>query len=272
VPFALVWYILAWPFSLCSPSARPPRSNSGISQQQPDAKELKPRASRKYDVVLFGATGFTGSLAAKYLVKQYKNSGLKWAIAGRNQKALETVRAELNVNANDLDILIADASKPETLRALVADTRVVITTVGPFVRYGTPLVEACALFGTDYCDITGETDWVRNMIDKYDDIAKVSGARIVNFCGHDCVPWDLCAFKAAEALKQQGESMVDIKCFDEICGSASGNDRLIWMHLFIHFFFLFVCFDLFCCISSAIISFEQNPSISYQPHDHDDYT
>merc|ERR1719502_2519657 len=128
---------------------------AGVQAQIPPPGSAKPLADRKYDVVLLGATGFTGGLAAKYLAKTY-GSSVKWAIAGRSAAKLEKVKAELN--ADYADIIICDTSKPETLLKLVADTRTVATTAGPFDRYGSPVVHMCAAHGTGYCDITGESD------------------------------------------------------------------------------------------------------------------
>jgi short subunit dehydrogenase-like uncharacterized protein len=107
---------------------------------------------------------------------------------------LEKIRNELvkfDGNLKDLPIIIADSFDEASLNKMTQSTKVVITTAGPFSKYGTPLVKSCVLNGTHYCDITGETDWVREMVDQFDDAAKVSGANIVSFCGHDCIPWDL---------------------------------------------------------------------------------
>lgn len=102
-------------------------------------------------------------------------------------------------------------------------TKVVLTTAGPFSKYGSDLVKWCAVNGTHYCDITGESDWVREMIDRYDDAARKSGARIVSHCGHDCIPWDLAVLECANKLKTKGESLKEIHFYDEINASASGG-------------------------------------------------
>lgn len=177
-------------------------------------------ADRKFDVILFGATGFTGKLAAEYLTKQYGGSGLKWAIAGRSASKLEPLRAK----CNDLpEIVVADSGDEASIRAMVAQTKVLLTTAGPFARYGTPVVKACAELGTDYCDITGESPWVRDMIEHYDDVAKKSGARIVHHCGHDCIPWDLMALMLAKKLKEKGEALDRVDMYDDIKGTFSGG-------------------------------------------------
>jgi len=98
-----------------------------------------------------------------------------------------------------------------------------VTTAGPFDKYGSSLVRCCAEFGTDYCDITGETDWVRKMIDMYDDRARETGAHIVHFCGHDCVPWDIIVYEMSKKLKSLGDNIVEISCYDEINANASGG-------------------------------------------------
>jgi len=219
LPSAVVSGILGIPF----------KKRKAIAPPEPPATStvaIKPLESRKFDLVLFGATGFTGGLAAKYLAKNYTGSQVRWAIAGRQLSKLEAVRDELckiNPKLATLELLVADTSKPETLSSLVDDTRVVITTVGPFAQYGTPLVAKCAERGTGYCDITGETDWFRQMIDRFDGQARKSGARIVSFCGHDCVPWDLLLQAVAAKIKSSGEAVKSATFYDEIRSQASGG-------------------------------------------------
>jgi short subunit dehydrogenase-like uncharacterized protein len=150
-----------------------------------------PRSERPYDIVLFGATGFTGRLVADYLntVPQ-----LRWAIAGRNRSKLEALRNELArlvPRAEPLPVLIADSADAAALADVAGSTRVVCTTVGPYDIHGEPLVAACVKAGTDYCDLTGETPFIRRMVDTYHDAARASGARIVHCCGFDSIPSDL---------------------------------------------------------------------------------
>lgn len=137
-----------------------------------------------FDLVLFGATGFTGRLVAEYLHRK-REPGLSWSIAGRNREKLEAVRSELGL---DVPILVGDASDPGSI---VAQTRVVATTVGPYAKYGAPLVAACAARGVDYCDLTGEAHFIRRMIDEHHAEAEKTGARIVHCCGFDSIPSDL---------------------------------------------------------------------------------
>ncbi|MGH3505519.1 MAG: saccharopine dehydrogenase family protein [Nocardioidaceae bacterium] len=151
---------------------------------------------RDYDLVLFGATGFTGGLTAEYLARQAPE-GCRWAIAGRNQARLEEVRqrlAGIDPAYADLDLLTADTDRPETMRALAASGRVVISTVGPYIEYGEPLVAACADLGTDYVDLTGEPEFVDRMYTRYHARAQESGSRLVHACGFDSVPYDLGAY------------------------------------------------------------------------------
>jgi short subunit dehydrogenase-like uncharacterized protein len=143
----------------------------------------------KYDIVVFGASSFVGSILCQYLNSSREEPALRWAIAGRSSAKLEAVKTQLG--NSDLDVIIADASDEAALRSLCAQTRVVTTTVGPYALYGETLVKICAETGTDYCDLTGELQWIRQMIERYDATAKASGARIVNSCGFDSIPSDL---------------------------------------------------------------------------------
>jgi short subunit dehydrogenase-like uncharacterized protein len=160
---------------------------------------------RQYDVVLLGATGFTGELTAAYLAKNAP-AGLKWALAGRNKTKLEAVREKLGV---DIDLVIADVGDAETLRALAESTRIVVTTVGPYIRYGEPLVAACAEAGTDYLDLTGETEFVDKMYVAYHAKAVETGARIIHCCGFDSIPYDLGVQFTVEQLPANVPIQVD---------------------------------------------------------------
>ncbi|MDQ4052057.1 MAG: saccharopine dehydrogenase NADP-binding domain-containing protein, partial [Actinomycetota bacterium] len=162
--------------------------------------------SRPYDLVLFGATGFTGALTADYLARNGPQ-GMKWALVGRNRDKLETIRARLaDIDARfaDLDLLIADAGDPTTLADVAAKARVVITTVGPYLHHGEPLVAACAEAGTDYVDLTGEPEFVDRMYVAHHATAERTGARIVHACGFDSIPHDLGALFTVQQLKASG--------------------------------------------------------------------
>jgi short subunit dehydrogenase-like uncharacterized protein len=143
--------------------------------------------AREYDIVLFGGTGFTGGLTAEYLAANAPAS-TRWAIAGRNMGKLEALQERLGV---DVPLLKADVDDPTSIDALAQSARVVITTVGPYVTYGEPLVRACAASGTDYTDLTGEPEFVDRMFVKYNDLAESTGARLVHACGFDSIPHDL---------------------------------------------------------------------------------
>ncbi|HEY5647026.1 MAG TPA: saccharopine dehydrogenase NADP-binding domain-containing protein [Pseudomonadales bacterium] len=149
-------------------------------------------AVKEFDVVVFGASGFTGRLVAEYLLERYGMGGsLRWAIAGRNREKLEAVRRDLGPGAEALPVLVADSDDRASLEALAARTAVVATTVGPYALYGSKLVAVCAERGVHYCDLTGEVHWMRRMIDAHHETARGSGARIVHTCGFDSVPSDL---------------------------------------------------------------------------------
>src|SRR5438132_4336669 len=151
-------------------------------------------ASPKFDLVVYGATGFTGRLVAEYLAAHYKGDGsLKWAMAGRSKEKLATVRDEIGA-PKDLPLIVADASDPASLKAMVEQTKSVIAGVGPYQLFGSDLLAICAATGTDYFDYCGEPIWMRQMIDAHDAKAKASGARIVFSCGFDSLPFELGAF------------------------------------------------------------------------------
>jgi len=150
--------------------------------------------NRDFDVIVWGATGFTGQLVVEYLAQTYGVDGdLRWAIAGRNRSKLESVRRSCLPAAGDdqLPILIADSDDQASLASLVQQTSVLCTTVGPYAKYGTPLVAACVAAGTHYCDLTGEVQWMARVIPEFQQAAEASGARIVHTCGFDSVPFDM---------------------------------------------------------------------------------
>jgi short subunit dehydrogenase-like uncharacterized protein len=158
--------------------------------------------SSKFDIVVYGATGFTGQLVAEYLATCYRNDKqLTWAMAGRSLDKLAKVRDAIG-GAVDTPLIAADSSDPGSLQAMVAQTKLVISTVGPYQLYGSDLVAACAASGTDYIDLCGEPIWMRQMIDKHEAAAKASGARIVFSCGFDSVPFELGAFFVQEQAKR----------------------------------------------------------------------
>ena len=160
-------------------------------------------AQREFDIVVYGATGFVGKLTAEYLAKAGGRARI--ALAGRSPEKLAAVRATLGEAARDWPIVAADASSPSSLEAMAARTRVVLTTVGPYSRYGLPLVAACAKTGTDYADLTGEAMFVRQSIDDYHKQAIDTGARIVHACGFDSIPSDMSVYALFRRARQDGE-------------------------------------------------------------------
>lgn len=160
-------------------------------------------ANREYDVIVYGASGYTGRLVAEYMAQQYGVGGdVKWAMAGRNREKLEAVREEIGAPA-ETPIVIADADDPASIQAMARSTKVVCTTVGPYQLYGEPLVQACAEAGTGYVDLCGEPAWMRQMIEKYEAKAKETGARIVFSCGFDSIPFDLGVYFLQEQAKEK---------------------------------------------------------------------
>ncbi|MGB6205941.1 saccharopine dehydrogenase family protein, partial [Mycobacterium sp.] len=158
--------------------------------------------TREYDIVLYGATGFVGKLTADYLARAGGNARI--ALAGRSTDRLLAIRETLGESAQSWPVLVADASSPSTLDAMAAQTRVVVTTVGPYSRYGLPLVAACAAAGTDYADLTGEPPFVRDSIDLYHKHALDTGARIVHACGFDSIPSDLTVYSLYRRAREDG--------------------------------------------------------------------
>ncbi len=158
-------------------------------------------SGREFEVIVWGATGYTGRLVAAHLLKTYGAEGdLKWAMAGRSADKLAEVRAEIGAPAS-LPTIVADATDPASIDAMVRRADVVISTVGPYQLYGAPLVEGCARAGTDYVDLTGESNWIAAMLVEHQTTAHVSGARLVFSCGFDSIPFDLGAWFAEETFK-----------------------------------------------------------------------
>ncbi|SHL92038.1 Uncharacterized conserved protein [Bradyrhizobium lablabi] len=160
------------------------------------------KSSSKFDIVVYGATGFTGQLIAEYLATHYigKNDP-KWAMAGRSLEKLASVRDAIGAPA-DTALIKADASDPASLKAMIDQTNAVVSTVGPYQLYGSELVAACAATGTDYVDLCGEPVWMRQMIDAHEATAQSSGARIVFSCGFDSLPFELGVFFCQETAKK----------------------------------------------------------------------
>ena len=154
--------------------------------------------TKQLDLIIWGATGFTGQLVSEYINKKYSNTALKWGIAGRNKEKASVIAERLNI-AKDR-IFIADCNDLESLIKLTSKTKVICTTVGPYAKLGTNLIEACIKTNTNYCDITGETQWIRKMIDKYHSKAKENKIKIINSCGFDSIPSDMGVFYSQKNL------------------------------------------------------------------------
>src|ERR1700690_727477 len=182
-----------------SPTARksrapePPRASQGNQRMKP---------SSKFDIVVYGATGFTGQLVVEYIASRYAGrTDLKWAMAGRSLDKLASVRDAVGAPA-DTALIAADAGDPVSLKAMIDQTRSVLTTVGPYQLYGSELVAACAASGTYFFDLCGEPVWMRQMIDAHQAAAQSSGARIVFSCGFDSLPFELGVFFCEETARK----------------------------------------------------------------------
>lgn len=187
---------------------------------------------REFDIVLYGATGFVGKLTAEYLARA--GGSARIALAGRSPERLAAVRATLGESASSWSILTADASSSASLDAMAARTRVVITTVGPYTKYGLPLVAACAKAGTDYADLTGEPMFVRRSIDDFHKQAIDTGARIVHACGFDSIPSDMTVYELYRRATQDGEGeLLDTNfVLRGFSGGASGGTIASMMEVF----------------------------------------
>lgn len=201
--------------------------DSGFEVQE---KDIFPRSKRTYDVVVLGATGFAGKLAARHLAQTYGvNKEIKWAIAGRSKSKLEDIKKWLAEEqgiegAQEIQTIVVDTTIPNTLPSLVQDTRAVVTTAGPFWQYGSTVVEFCAKFGTHYADITAEGGWVKTMMLKWQETAKKTGAKMISFAGHDSIPWELSVSTLADTLKSEyNEDLVEVSAYDEMAGGISGG-------------------------------------------------
>ena len=170
---------------------------------------------KNFDIIVYGATGFTGKLCARYLSENAKD--IKWAIAGRNKKKLEDIKKDLSL---DVDIFIAESNDEDALDNITLNTQVVLSTAGPFHRYSSKLVKSCVKNSSDYVDITGEFFWIREMIDLHHNEASSKGVRIIPACGYDSIPSDLGTFFANSKIK---EPIKRIESFHAGQGGISGG-------------------------------------------------
>ena len=170
-----------------------------------------PTADKPFDIVVFGASGYTGRLVAEYLAAEYGDTDLTWAMAGRSLDKLASVRTEMGIS-DAVALLEVDVDNPASVSEMVDACRVVITTVGPYQLYGDELVKQCAERGTDYVDLTGEPSWMHETIARFSEAAKLSGARIVHSCGFDSIPFDLGVYLLQQhAIEKTGEPIATVK-------------------------------------------------------------
>ncbi|WP_371194418.1 trans-acting enoyl reductase family protein [Glaciecola sp. SC05] len=189
---------------------------------------------QQYDIILFGATSFVGEILTGYMLEKYPVGGdLTWAIAGRSESKLSTLKASFGSAAEALTAIVADTSDQASVDAMVGSTKVIISTVGPYALYGEPVVKSCVTQGTDYCDLTGEPQWIKKMVDRYEDAAKISGARIVHSCGFDSIPSDLGVYFLQEIAKERfGQYCSTVKMrVKTMKGAASGGTVASMMNM-----------------------------------------
>src|SRR5262245_7198923 len=190
-------------------------------------------ADREYDVVLYGASGFTGKQTVEYFAKHVQSGEVRWAIAGRNREKLEAVKGEIGGTAKDVDVLVADSRDQTAVDAIVSRTRVILTTAGPFAIYGSAIVDACVRLKTHYVDITGETSWVRDLIDRYHNQAAADGTRIIPFCGFDSVPSDLGTYLVVDHIRKElGVACKEVKAFFQVDGGVNGGTMATVFNLY----------------------------------------
>jgi short subunit dehydrogenase-like uncharacterized protein len=178
-------------------------------------------SERPYDVVLYGASGFVGKQTVQYFARHAASQPVHWAIAGRNRQKLEAVREAVGI---DVDVLVADSQDQAAIDAIVSQTRVLLTTAGPFALYGDALVDACIRFKTHYVDITGESPWVRTLIDRYHTQAAIDGTRIIPCCGFDSVPSDLGTYLIVRYLPREwGLPCQRVNAYFQMSGGFNGG-------------------------------------------------
>ena len=179
-------------------------------------------ATRDFDVVLYGATGFTGCQTVEYFAR-HAPPGLRWAIAARSRAKLELVRAEAGLDAGAVELLVAEGHDQASVDAMVARTSVLLSTAGPFALYGSAIVDACVRLGTHYADITGETPWIRELIDRHHAKAAADGTRIVTCCGFDSVPSDIGTYLLVRTFHEAGTPCAEVRGYYRMAGGFNGG-------------------------------------------------
>jgi short subunit dehydrogenase-like uncharacterized protein len=188
---------------------------------------------REYDVLLYGASGFVGRQTVKYFADHPSAKEVRWAIAGRDHQRLETVKAQVGGAAKDIDVWAVDSQNQAAVDDIVARTKVVLNTAGPFAQYGTPIVDACVRLKTHYVDITGETPWVKALIERYHEQAASDGTRIIPFCGFDSIPSDLGAYLMVRYLQKTfGVSCKTVKGYFQAMGGFNGGTLASALNLY----------------------------------------
>ncbi len=218
------------PKSRRSAVEKPAKTQSAaVAPSRGSSRPARQSDARKYDVVLYGASGFVGRQTVAYFaqlgpLKNPDGQPLRWALAGRSADKLEAVKTACGEGAKNADIIVADAQDAVALGQLAQNARVVLSTAGPFALYGSALVTACVKHGTHYVDITGETPWVHGLIAEHHDAAAVSGTRIIPFCGFDSVPSDLGAWLITQAMQaRHGEPCNRVKACFSLKGGVNGG-------------------------------------------------
>jgi short subunit dehydrogenase-like uncharacterized protein len=187
---------------------------------------------RDYDVVLYGASGFTGKQTVKYFAERAPTDKVRWAIAGRNREKLEAVKARIR-GAEKAHVLVADSRDQAAIDAIVARTRVMLSAAGPYALYGDGIVDACARLRTHYVDITGETTWVRDLIDRHHQRAVDDGTRIIPFCGFDSAPSDLGAYLMVRHIQREmGAVCKGVKAYYQLRGGLNGGTMATMFNLY----------------------------------------
>jgi short subunit dehydrogenase-like uncharacterized protein len=187
-------------------------------------------SDRPYDVLLYGASGFVGKQTVEYFARHPAADRVRWAIAGRNRQKLEAVRAEVGV---EIDILVADSQNQQAVDNIVSQTTVLLSTAGPFAIYGNALVDACVRLKTHYVDITGETPWIKTLIDRYHTQAALDGTRIIPSCGFDSVPSDLGTYLVARYLQQElSLPCTSVNAYFQAAGGLNGGTLASGFHLY----------------------------------------
>jgi short subunit dehydrogenase-like uncharacterized protein len=182
-----------------------------------------PPTSRDYDVLLYGAGGFTGRQTVAYFTA-HAPAGLRWAMAGPRRETLDAARRAANAPIADEDLIVAPSQDHAAIDRLVARARIVLSTAGPFGRYGTPIVDACVRHGTHYVDITGETPWMREIAERYHEPAAAAGTRIIPACGFDSVPSDVGAWlMSAHVRRTFGQPAAEVRAYFQFSGGLNGG-------------------------------------------------